>query len=392
MNKKIIIVLAVIIYLASTGTSFFLFSTKLSATEGPTATVPQQAAGKPTGNDYQAITFDESDPKTEECPLNGVLYSKKQHDWWSQHRPLGVMIENHSDARPQSGIPFADVTYEAIAEGGITRTLNVYYCQDAGIVGPVRSARTYFLDFISEYADYPLYAHVGGANTPGPADALGQINDYGWGQYNDLNQFSIGFPTFWRDETRLGHDVATEHTMYSTTSKLWAVGAKRSLTNVDKKGDSWDTVFTKYTFKDDAPASQRGDSQTIDIPFWNYDEYKVDWIYDKQTNLYMRKNGGVIHKDRNTGNQLSAKNIIILVMTESHADDGYTNNEHMLYGTKGTGKALIFLDGKEIKGTWKKASRTSRTELYDANGDEIKFNRGKFWFEIVGPAEEIKVQ
>jgi len=60
----------------------------------------------------------------------------------------------------------------AVAEGGITRFLALFYCQDAGQVGPVRSARTYFVDFASEYADNPLYAHVGGANQPGPADAL----------------------------------------------------------------------------------------------------------------------------------------------------------------------------------------------------------------------------
>ena len=152
------------------------------------------------------LVFDDSLPKTEPCPINGEKYSTQQREWWENHRPLGVMIENHENARPQSGINAADITYEIVAEGGITRTLNIYYCQAPAQVGPVRSARTYFLDYMSEYGDSPLYAHVGGANTPGPADALGQISEYGWGGYNDLNQFSIGFPTFWRDYNRLGHD------------------------------------------------------------------------------------------------------------------------------------------------------------------------------------------
>ena len=130
------------------------------------------------------------------------------------------MIENHQEARPQSGLSSADVIYEVVAEGGITRFLAIYYCQDGAQIGPIRSARTYFIDYLSEYGNYPLYAHVGGANQAGPADALSQLDDYGWTAYNDLNQFSIGFPVFWRDYDRLGHSVATEHTIYSTIEKL----------------------------------------------------------------------------------------------------------------------------------------------------------------------------
>jgi hypothetical protein len=70
-------------------------------------------------------------------------------------------------------------------------------------------------------------------------------------------------------------------------------------------------------------------------------------------------------------------------MTEQSADDGYENNLHNLYGTTGTGKAYIFLDGKEVKGTWKKSTRTSHLVIYDANGDEMKFNRGRLWFQVI---------
>lgn len=379
MSKTKITIIGLIIYIASAGISYFAFAKTPLGKNISTNSTPINAK---VDNDYEALTFDPNAPKTESCPLNGAMYSKDQKNWWEKHRPLGVMIENHQDARPQSGINAADVTYEAVAEGGITRTLNVYYCNDAGIVGPVRSARTYFLDFISEYTEFPLYAHVGGANTSGPADALGQINEYGWGSYNDLNQFSIGFPTFRRDQSRLGHDVATEHTMYSSTSKLWDIGAQRKLTNVDKEGQAWDTDFVKYSFKDDASVSSRPAAQSINIEFWNDPNYYVDWIYDQKNNVYLRKNGGVDHIDRNTNKQLSAKNIVILFMTERHANDGYENNAHMLYGTKGSGKALIFMDGKQVKGTWEKKDRQSRTILTDNSGNEIKFVKGKIWFEI----------
>ncbi len=378
--------LGFIVYLITAGVSYAIFSkgTPIS-TSGKEAT-KTATVGK-VENDYEALTFDPNAPKTEVCPLTGVKYGKDQKDWWVTHRPLGVMIENHLDARPQSGINAADITYEAIAEGGITRTLNIYYCQDAGIVGPVRSARTYFLDFVSEYGEYPLYAHVGGANTPGPADALGQIVDYGWQSYNDLSQFSIGFPTFKRDESRLGHEVATEHTMYSVTTKLWEVAAERKLTNLDKDGKSWDNAFTPYSFKSSA---DKGSSQTISIP-WDSSSYSVVWTYSPEGNVYLRKNGGTAHTDRNTKKQLSATNVVVLFMRESHANDGYENNAHMLYGTKGEGKSLVFSGGKQIKATWEKADRESHLSLTDANGKEIQFNPGKIWFEVLGIGEEVTV-
>jgi hypothetical protein len=373
------ILLIVLVYIASSGISYLLFS---QTSLGNVTTVNAPAPTK--GADGQLV-FDQALPKTEVCPLNGVKYSKQQKAWWEKHGPLGVMIENHQNARPQSGLSFADIVYEAVAEGGITRFLAMYYCQDAVQVGPVRSARTYFIDFASEYGSFPLYAHVGGANQSGLADAISQLTDYGWTGYNDLNQFSIGFPVFWRDYQRLGHDTDTEHTMYSTTQKLWDYAkANRKLTNVDENKDSWDTDFKPYEFKDDASVSERGKSQTAHLEFWTGDKsYYVDWTYDPILNVYKRNNGGVPHVDRDTEKQLTAKNVVILSMLESSANDGYENNVHLLYKNKGTGKAIILMDGKKTTGTWQKSKRIARTELFDSNGSPIKFDRGTIWFEIL---------
>jgi hypothetical protein len=388
MKKPVLIILAIVVYLATTGASYVLFSKNASAIQLAGGPKGNANAGK-TNNDYEALTFEGE--KTEACPLTGVNYSKDQRAWWEKHRPLGVMVENSTDARPQSGTTFADTVYEAVAEGGITRFLLVFYCQDAGIVGPVRSARTYFLDYISEYGSYPLYTHVGGANTSGPANALGQIGDYGWNGYNDLSQFSIGFPTFRRDQSRNGREVATEHTMYSVTNKLWDVGKERGLTDVDKDGNKWTDNYVPYTFKEDAAVGSRPESQSISIA-WNDDAYGVEWDYDKANNVYLRTNGGEKHIDRNTKKQITAKNVVVLLMSESRANDGYEGNLHMLYGTKGTGKALLFMDGKEVQGTWKKADREARTKLFDANGAEIKFNKGNIWFTLKGTGSEIIVK
>jgi hypothetical protein len=376
-DKIIVIVSVVVLFLFSTGASY-LFFTKTSF--GGILTSPLPA---PTTSADGNLVFNNTLPKTEACPINGVLYSKQQEQWWQKHRPLGVMIENSIDARPQSGLSGADTIYEAVAEGGITRFLSIFYCQDAGEVGPVRSARTYFVDFASEYADYPLYAHVGGANQPGPADALGQIDTYGWTNYNDLNQFSVGFPTFWRDYGRLPN-VATEHTMYSSVDKLLDYAkTNRKLTNVDENGKSWDTNFVPYKFVDDTLAA-KPTAQSIHLEFWTSDpNYYVDWAYNPKTNLYERSNGGKPHMDKNTGKQLAAKNVVILEMVEDNANDGYVANDHLLFEDLGTGKAVVFKDGKRINGTWEKNKRTSRTIITDTNGNEIKFNRGLIWFEIL---------
>lgn len=379
--KIFVIILTVVVYIISSGVSYALFSNTINSGNKLITTSNSISRESKDG----PLKFDESTPKTEECPLNGVYYSKPQRQWWETHRPLGIMIENHEDARPQSGISSADVVYEAVAEGGITRFLAIFYCQDAGIVGPVRSARTYFLDFISEYGENPLYTHVGGANASGPADALSQIGDYGWASYNDMNQFSIGFPTFLRDYNRLGKDVATEHTMYSTTTKLWDFAkTKRGLTNVDEEGNSWDEKFVKYTFKDEATLTQRGDILSIHLEPWtDYKQYAVDWNYDRNENLYSRNNGGVPHLDKNTNKILTTKNIVLLFMQESNANDGYENNLHLLYKTKGSGKAIVLQDGEKIEGRWKKESRTARMQILDKNGSAVTFNKGIIWFTVL---------
>lgn len=391
MNKKVLILLSVIVFLLSAWISYVVFSKQTASPEQQAATTNPSNLGK-VNNDYQALEFDPNAPKTEVCPLTGIKYGKDQETWWKSHRPMAIMIENSAPARPQSGMNAADITYEAVAEGGITRTMNVFYCQDAGIVGPVRSARTYFLDWASEYGNNPLYVHVGGANTPGPANALGQIGDYGWSQYNDMNQFSIGFPIFYRDETRQGHEVATEHTMYSVTSKLWNFAAQsRGLSNVDKSGKSWDTDFVPYKFVDAPSTSERPANQIISIP-WSGSDYSVKWTYNLKDNLYYRENGGEKHMDRDTHKQLTSTTVIVLFQTEQDANDGYDQGAHQLFGTTGSGNALIFENGKEIKATWKKATRTDRTILTDSSGNEVTFTSGKQWFEVLASGSEVDVQ
>ncbi|MBU1032165.1 DUF3048 domain-containing protein [Patescibacteria group bacterium] len=371
-----LIILGVVFYGTSASVSYALFN-KVN----PLPTTKEVATSQLPGS-TNGFVEDPTEPKTEVCPLNGSKHTKAAEALWETRRPLAVMIENHTEARPQSGLFNADIIYEAVAEGGITRFMALFYCNPGDVqIGPVRSARTYYLDWLEEYD--ALYAHVGGANTPGPADALSQIIKYG---VKDLNQFSIGFPVFWRDYQRLGHSVATEHTMYSTTTKLWEVGAKRGWTATDSAGIRWDKNFTPWKFKDDKGG---GTTSNITVNFWeSQSAYQVQWQYDKETNSYKRKNGES-HTDLNNGKQLEAKVVIVQFQREANANDGYPGNVHLLYGTTGSGSALIFQDGNVIEGKWIKASRTARSKYLDKNSKEVEFNGGQIWIQTVPEGSKV---
>jgi hypothetical protein len=379
INKKIALLASFVIFILSGITTFSFFS----AERGMSFLSPISYKA-PMSENITAENVVNSEPKTEECPLNGQMLSKTERNIWEVQRPLGVMIENHKQARPQSGLSSADIVYEAVAEGGITRFLAIFYCQNAPYVGPVRSARMYFIRFLEGYGQYPLYAHVGGANTEGPANALGYINELGWSSYNDMNQFSVPFPYFWRDYERL-KNVATEHTVYTSTKKLWQYAKdKRNLTNVDEKGVRWDKGFVPWKFEDDAKTADRGNVVKIDFGFWDNlaSDFSVVWSYDVKTNSYKRTNGGVPHLDKNTGKQLEAKNIVVMFAKESPANDGYEGG-HLLYKNIGSGDMLFFKNGQVIKGTWSKETEEDNIKFFDNSGKEISIVRGQVFIEML---------
>jgi len=393
INKKVSLVILVVFFLLSAYSSYSYFSgTDVSGILSPLTAITSK---KPDDTKNKSVDVDEiTEPRTEECPLNGEMLPKSYRDKWEKRRPLGVMIENHVEARPQSGLSSADIVYEAVAEGGITRFMTVFYCRDAATVGPVRSARIYFVKTIQEYSNYPLYAHVGGANCDkesgsgcangAKADALGTISKLGWSSYNDLNQFSVPFPNFWRDYERLPN-VVTEHTVYTSTAKLWTYAKeKRKLSNVDEEGVSWDKTFSKWKFQDDATVDKRGSVVKISFSFWSNlkSDFAVDWNYDKNTNTYSRVNGGKPHLDKNNNKQLTAKDVVVVFADESSANDDYPGG-HILYDLIGSGDGLVFQNGNAIKATWKKADEETRMRFYDENSKEIEIVRGKVFVEIL---------
>lgn len=385
--KKKNLVLALIIYLLSAGGSYAFFS--------QVDTVSNNDANVTTTTDAESETalgllleIDPSEPVDQPCPINGALYTTTERNAWEKKRPLFIMIENSPDARPQSGLSKADAVFEAVAEGGVTRYGAVFYCaaqkQDV-VVAPVRSARTYFVDWASGF-NFPLYVNVGGANLPGPADALGQIRKYGWELENNLSQFSIGYPTFVRNNNRLDREVATEHTMETATETLWAVAAKRDWTNTDPDGNEWADDYTGWVFEDE-PAAQ-GSVNKISYSFWSgYNDYSVEWSYDGQQNLYLRTLAGQEDLDLETGKRISAATVIVLKTTEKGPIDEL---KHMLYTTIGKGTALIFKNGEVIEANWSKPTRVSQLRFTDSQGKDVKLARGKIWISVLGLGNEVE--
>lgn len=298
-------------------------------------------------------------PKTAASLLDGTqvpIGSENVH-------PLAVMIENHPDARPQSGLSSASLVYEAIAEGGITRFMAVFRDPRQAVkVGPVRSARTYFVDFATELSAF--YAHVGGN-----ADALDQIKNTG---VLDLDQFSLGTAAYHRE---LQTGLALEHTMYSSTELLWNFAT-------NQRGWSKTANFSPWTFQDDATKDKRATAESVHINFSSFD-FKVDWIYDPTTNLYTRNMAGQVHKDADNGAAITAKNIV-LETVQRRATVTRSNEQGWIYTLTGSGKATVYENGVAIAATWKKDG-TARTRYYDANNKEIPFVAGTTWVEIIHP-------
>jgi hypothetical protein len=346
-------------------------------------------------------------PKTEECPINGQKYTKVEGDTWNTRRPIAMMIENHVDARPESGLSRADVIYEAVAEGGITRFVAVFYCGAAAEdvqAAPLRSARVYFINLAAGYGKDPLYLHQGEANNicstcPGgvkpsseinpTVNALTLLDKLGWAGGslgNNLDGgYNIGFPVVVRNQYRLSSTPAAwEHSVVADLDLVWAEAAKRNLAYKDAAGTPWTQGFRKWLFQD-GKVTTTPVASDIKFNFWDsMPGYDVEWKYNSATNTYLRFNGGAPHVDWEFDKpQLSASDIAIMFAKETGPLD---SEHHMFYQVIGTGKALVFQNGQVIQGTWQKASALDREVFYDTNGKEISMVRGQTWVEIV-PAQ-----
>jgi hypothetical protein len=295
-----------------------------------------------------------SQPATIYSSLTGLPVSLEA----SQRPVTGIMIENSKDARPQSGLSQAGVVFEAIAEGGITRFLALYQDEEPSNIGPVRSVRPYYLQWLLGF-DAPI-AHVGGS-----PEALKDIRSW---NVKDLDQFANA-GAYTRVKSR-----PAPHNVYTSIAKLRALETKKGFTTSN---------FTGFARKKDS-ASQTPSASSIDFAISSR-LYNVHYDYDAASNSYKRSEGGSPHTDANGGAQIKPKVVIALVIPYNLQAD----NKHSNYGLIGSGQAYIFQDGSVTIGKWSKASDTAQITFSDAGGQPLPLNAGQTWISAVGASNKV---
>ena len=297
--------------------------------------------------------------------LDGVPMSDAEWSARKDVRPLAVMVDNTANASPHAGLDKADLIYEAFVEGGITRLMAVYWRQEADKILPIRSARTPFVVWASELG--ALYAHAGGAYTNNDANAIGQIAEWG---VPDLNAFSdISTNAYYRDTERYGpYDLAT------STWDLRDAAAKL--------GFGGTSAVQPWLFREAGafvPSGKAAAGIEIDFQGHLYSWQYIQWKWDPATKRYLRFQFGGPEVDAISGTQLGFATVVVMNVPAHVAD----SVGHVLYDQFGTGPATVFTDGQAYAGTWAKKDRESRTRFYDSSGNEISFERGPVFIEVL---------
>lgn len=271
---------------------------------------------------------------------------------------MALTVDNFIDSRPVSGLSHARVVYEALAEAGITRFLAIYPLSDLENIrkiGPIRSARPYFLDLAEEYKS--VFMHVGGS----PA-AIISLKEKEYNLY-DLDQF-FNAQYFWREKTR-----KAPFNVYTSTDLFKRFFSDRQVKN---------NVIQGWQFKDEpVPADLPITGKNLTINY-STPEYKIKWQYNKETNDYLREEGGKVYLEEED-REIKAKNIVVQITETSILDEVGRKD----IKTTGEGNAFIFEDGKVIEGIWQKLRKGDRTKFFDQDNNEIRLNRGITWVEIV---------
>jgi hypothetical protein len=282
-----------------------------------------------------------------------------------------IIIENSPDARPQSGLKDAEVVYEAVAEGGITRFLALYQQKKPELIGPVRSLRMYYLDWVTPY-DASI-AHVGGSYR-----SLQKVRN---GQYRDIDQF-FNAGTYWRATDRYA-----PHNVYTNFSRLDQLNKQKGYTSskpvglerIEEESTELEKVkdqeITKSVDKKATP-KQKATNVTVAI---SSSTYNSSYAYNAKTKLYARSQAGAAHLDREKG-QISARVVIALRVDMTKVlEDGYRES----ITTTGKGESMIFQNGEVIKATWHKDSEKGQLYFTDSTGERIQLVAGTTWISAV---------
>lgn len=333
-HKKITAIIAGVALIVAGGLGVFMLVYQAPT---PEVRVPMTHAvtKKPDPKYYSALT---GLPVADEAATKGNV--------------TAIMIENSPDARPQSGLQQADVVYEAIAEGGITRFAAVYQQNRPELIGPVRSLRMYYIDWLTPYD--PAIAHVGGS-----LYALREVRN---GTHKDLDQF-FNAGTYWR-----AGDRYAPHNVYTSFAKLDALNAQKGYTQASPQP----------IVRGDTPIS--GQTANLISVTMSGPTYNSNWNYDAGSQTYLRSQAGAPHIDREKG-QISTQVLVVLKQQmDTVMEDGWRENYH----TSGSGDAVVFANGKAAEVIWHKQDmRTQLSFTNKSDGKAFALPRGKTWISAV---------
>ena len=313
-------------------------------------------------NKTQEVTGEEN-----ETPI--IMKEEKKIKIFSGNdRPIAVMIDNHSDAWPQAGLQDAYMVYEIIVEGGETRLMALFKGADVDKIGPVRSARHYFIDYAME--NDAIYVHFG--QSP---QAQSDIKKY---SINDINGIAEDGVTFWRTK-----DKAAPHNAVTNTEKLLA-----SAKNKKYRTTSSEKSVLKYT-TDEVKLEDGEEATTITIP--HSDLQTVKYVYDSENKVYERYARSKKQTDWDTKEAITTKNIVITFCENYTLSDSENKGRQGLKNI-GTFDGYYITEGKAIKIKCTKSARDEKTVYKDLNGNEIQVNDGNTFVNICSLDANVKIE
>ena len=353
--------------------------TAAGETAEETAGETAEEAGSPEDTAVAETTQEAINPDEITGNIN-ILTGLEISDSVLNGRPVSVMVDNQPAARPQSGLISADVVFEVVDEGGVTRFVSIFSSSQPDLVGPVRSMRPYYAEIAAGFdsiyvfwgtAPY-FYIYVENLGL----DYLSPLGD-GTGASSITANFADPGSGKGADAIRDTTRVAP-HNAY--------VGIPRMLEIAQEQGYALEGGQSPFHFKEDAPESGRGDISDIALNF-SQQTFKVDFKYDSATNKYMRYVAGQPNTDRESGEQISVNNVVVLITDIKNSGD---EAGHMIVRTTQSGDAYYFFDGNVIEGTWSRTSPLEPFQFRDKDGKNILVNRGQSWVAMIAGIEQLE--
>jgi hypothetical protein len=288
----------------------------------------------------------------------------------AERHAIAVMIDDHGDARPQSGFSAASVIWHAPAEGGIPRYMLIFQDKIPEEVGPVRSARQYYIAWAAEWD--AMYVHSGGS-----PQALKTLREQGNGQlvYN-ADEFRWGGIYLYRATHRFA-----PHNVYTTGKDLRRLAKRLGAVDGPQKA--------AWRFGPAIPLAQRRIGGTIAV---KYSHNSITYKYDRESNTYLRSVTGEKEQvDAGTGERVAPTNVVVMIMSFGPLNDG-SNKNRLEAQYVGSGRAWIATNGRTIKGTWRKDSVQEPTRFFDADENPVTLTVGQTFIQVMPRGSKVTVK